>query len=105
VDLENPTGKIKPNLMARVRTRDFHVDSALVVPSNLVQQTPSGENFVYTVSQSAGEATVKKVTVRTGKSNQEAQTLILEGLSPGDYIVQKGSRSIKEGQKVTIANS
>lgn len=105
VDIENPTGKIKPNLMARLRIRDYHVDSALVVPSNLVQQTPSGENFVYTVSQSTGEATVKKVSVRIGKSNQQAQTIILEGLKPGDYLVEKGSRSIKEGQKVAIANS
>lgn len=102
IDIDNKNNQIKPNLMAKLVIRDFHQDSAIVLPSVLIQQTPAGDNFVYIASGKSGEVTVKKQSVEIGKSNAKAETMVLSGLKPGDIIVDQGSRSIKSGQKVTI---
>ncbi len=102
IDINNENNQIKPNLMAKLVIRDYHQDSAIVLPSVLIQQTPTGENFVYTASGKSGEVTVEKQFIETGKSNAKAETMVLSGIKPGDVIVDQGSRSIKSGQKVTI---
>lgn len=93
---------IKPNLMAKLKVRDLVKDSVIVLHSDLIQQTPTGESFVYVASGNSGDVTVEKRSIKIGKSNQDAETLVLEGLNSGDVIVDRGSRSIKEGQEVTV---
>ena len=102
VDLKNHDSMIKPNLMAKLKVRDLVKDSVIVLHSDLIQQTPTGESFVYVASGNSGDVTVEKRSIKIGKSNQDAETLVLEGLNSGDVIVDRGSRSIKEGQEVTV---
>lgn len=102
IDIDNDNQKIKPNLMAKLNIRDFKADSVIVLSSNIIQQTPNGDNFVYTVSAPQGEAEVKKVSIKAGSSNAKTETMIDTGLVGGEIIVDQGSRSIKDGQKVEV---
>lgn len=99
VELENKDGLIKPNLLAILKIKDFEADSAIVISSTLIQQTPSGENFIYILDDNNR---VTKLEVKTGLSYQ-GKTMIISGLKGDEKIIDKGSRSVKEGQQVAIA--
>ncbi|QTN37995.1 efflux RND transporter periplasmic adaptor subunit [Cryomorphaceae bacterium] len=103
VNLTNVRGiELKPNLLAVVNVMDYNDEEALVLPARTIQQTPTGESFVYVVSQGTGVAKVRKQMITTGFTYQN-MTEITEGLKATDFIVDKGARSIREGQDVRIA--
>jgi multidrug efflux pump subunit AcrA (membrane-fusion protein) len=57
--------------------------------------TPSGEEFVYTVTNDQA----KKVYIETGMTyNDEVE--VLKGLNGNDLLINKGARSIKDGDPV-----
>jgi membrane fusion protein (multidrug efflux system) len=92
---------LKPNLIAVVDILDFETDSALVVPSQVILQSSIGENYLYLVSGEPNSASVSRVTVETGLSYQ-GNTHVKLGLKPNDEVVEKGGRSITEGQLVQV---
>ena len=95
-------GKFKPNMMGAVDIQDHAVDGAIVVPSRLVMENTQGESYVYICSTSDGDVcSVEKVTIEAGMSYQ-GYTEVLAGIKAGDQIVDRGSRSIKDGQKVRV---
>jgi len=94
----------KPNMLASVNLLDFVTDSAIVVPSSIIQQSPSGENFVYVLNKIANDlGEVKRVDVEIGLTYENA-THVKSGLAPGDLLINKGSRSVKDGQRVRVFN-
>lgn len=103
VDLMNLTQAIKPNLLATVKIKDFEQENALFIPSRLLQQSTDGRDFVYVARAEGNEVKVQKVFVKAGLSHGQ-NTMIIEGLEPGDMLVDRGSRSIKDGQEVRITN-
>jgi membrane fusion protein, multidrug efflux system len=103
VDLMNLTQTIKPNLLATVKIKDFEQENALIIPSRLLQQSTDGRDFVYVARAENNEVKVHKVFVLAGMSHDD-HTMIIEGLEAGDMLVDRGSRSIKDGQAVRINN-
>lgn len=101
VDIKSEDGMLKPNLLTTLRIQDFHADSAIVLPEAMVQQTPSGEDFVYIADKENEEVYVRKKIVSTGLSYKD-QVMITEGLESGDLVIEKGARSVKDGQRVEI---
>ncbi len=93
---------VNPNLLAKVKIKDFEIkDSALHIPSRMIQQTPRGEDFVMVLSAKDGKNMVKKQMIKTGIS-YEGETLITEGLNEGAVLIDKGARSVKDGQEVDV---
>ena len=103
IDLMNLTQAIKPNLLATVKVKDFEQENALTIPSRLLQQSTDGRDFVYVARAEGNEVKVQKVFVKAGLSHDQ-NTFIIEGLEAGDMLVDRGSRSIKDGQEVRINN-
>lgn len=102
VGLDDHSNLYKPNMMASINLRDYHADSAIVVPNRLIQQTPQGESFVYIVKPyKEGFGEVERVMVQVGKSYKES-TEVISGLSATDVLIDRGSRSVKNGQHVQI---
>jgi membrane fusion protein, multidrug efflux system len=102
VRVPNQEGLFKPNLLASVRIRDYQSDSALTIPNSLLLQTPEGNDFVFVVKSINGQsASVHKKIVKTGRS-YSGRTEILEGLEKDAIIVEKGARSVKDGQRVQV---
>lgn len=92
----------KPNMLAKVQVRDYEADQALSVPSALVQQEMSGDNYVFVwKTVNGGVGLVEKRTVSVGKSNGD-RVEITSGLKLGETLVDKGARTVRDGQSVKV---
>jgi RND family efflux transporter MFP subunit len=100
MDLENKDGMLKPNLLAEVRIRDYAAEMAITLPSRVILQSPDGRDFVYLFEAMAnGRGKVRRQFIETGVS-YEGRTEVLSGLESGLQVIDKGARSVKEGQRV-----
>lgn len=97
VGLNNAKEALKPNLLGELTIRDYVADSTVVIPVSLVQMTPLGESFVYTIEGDQA----KKVMIETGMS-QDDRVEVLKGLNGGEVLIDKGARSIKEGDMIKV---
>ena len=100
IELENDIVQLKPNLLTKIMIKDFEMkDNAITIPSRMLQQTPDGKDYVMLFK----DGVVEKRMVKMGISYQ-AMTLITEGLSDGDVLIDKGARSVNDGQNVAVAS-
>ena len=94
------TGEFKPNMLAKVRVRDYEANQALSVPSALVQQDMNGGQYVFVFKAvKGGIGLVEKRAVTIGKNNG-SQVEIASGLKMGEILVDKGARTVRDGQSV-----
>ncbi len=92
----------KPNMMGEVNLEDYAVAQAWVVPTRLIMENTLGESYVYVYEDGKADVSlVKKVPVTLGMS-YNGQTEILTGLTGTEMVIDKGSRSVKAGQKVRV---
>ncbi len=97
------TGKdLLPNLIAKIKIRDYSNDMAIVVPSTSLLQDINGNSFVYLVTKGKELPTVKKHPVKIGLTYNN-ETEIISGLSGGEEIVTEGVRSINDGDRISVA--
>lgn len=97
LSMKNTDSALKPNLLGELKIRDYVKNNAIVIPASLVQMTPSGEEFVYVTD---GKTAVK-TNVKTGLGYND-RVEILEGLNGTEVLIDKGARSIKDGEEVLI---
>lgn len=101
-------GMLRPNLLSVIHVRDLVKDSALVVPSKVIQEDVSGNNYVFVLDEKDGKkrtkkvmvdrlADYKKVTMITVKSGDATQLR-------GATIVDEGAKSVGDGQEVKVTN-
>lgn len=102
VDVDAETGRFKPNQLTILRINDQTVPQAVVLPGTVIQQDAQGKDFVFVAEKTNGRyADVKKVTIQTGRSYQN-QTHVISGLKGSELVVDRGSRSIRDGQEIEI---
>jgi RND family efflux transporter MFP subunit len=101
VDLPS-SSEFKPNMLAKVQVRDYEADQALSVPSALVQQDMEGNNYVFVWKLvKDGIGLVEKRAVEVGKNNG-TRVEIKSGLALGETLVDKGARTVRNGQSVKV---
>lgn len=100
VNLDNQS-TLKPNMFAALEINDIHIDSAIVVPSSMIQQDAKNREFLYTLIQEGSTLKVSKSLIETGPS-YGPETVVLSGLKKGDLVVSKGSRKVIDGQVVEL---
>jgi cobalt-zinc-cadmium efflux system membrane fusion protein len=88
--LNNPTGRLKPEMFATVRISSEPALDVLVVSEAAVQHDQS-RSFVF-VQQEPGVFEAR--TVRLGEKNG-AFAEVLEGLKEGEVVVKEGSFILK----------
>ena len=98
--LNNPEGKLKPNLLSVIHIKDFSSDSALTVPSIIIKQDITG-SYLYVVREDNNKLIAHKVYVDLGMSYSD-KTMILKGLSPGDKIIVEGYNQVSDGAEVVF---
>lgn len=103
IELTNQSNKLKPNIMAVVKISDFETDSALLVPSIIVQQDTKGE-YIYVIDNENNTKTAKKQYITTGMSS-ESMTMITEGLNAGDKVITDGYNLVTDKMEVHVENS
>jgi len=101
IDLNDFKEGLKPNLLADIKIRDFVEDSAVVIPSKIIQQDRKGNEYIYLLDTQGMKKTTKKAIITTGLS-YEAHTIVLSGLKGGEKYIDKGARSVQDGELVEV---
>lgn len=86
-----------PNMVTRLKINDYK--SALpvvVIPVRIIQNTITGEKFVYT----AEENKVVKKIIKTGKE-YSGKVEVKDGLVAGDKVIIQGFDNVNEGDGIT----
>lgn len=100
VNLNNPDGMIKPNIISTIRVRDYSVHDAIVVPNILIKEDFRG-NYTYIAEMVDGKSVARKVYVKPGVNNNN-RTEVLEGLSSGMKIITEGYVQVADGTPLRI---
>ena len=99
INVPNKKGEIKPNLLADIKIKDFDKSDAITIPSKLVQIDADGNNFVFTITKKDDKNIVTKKIIEVASSYQN-KSLITNGLTKEDVLIDEGSRSVSSGQEV-----
>lgn len=101
VEFSNPLGKYKPNQLAVLKIRDYSTDKAIVIPSKIIQQDRSGNDYIYTYAAKEGVLRVQKVMIEVG-SSYEGKTEVKDGLNETTIFIDKGAKSVQDGDAIEI---
>lgn len=100
IDLKNTDNILKPNLLAEVLIRDYQSKDAITLPNRVIQQSSDGRSFVYLYNKiDSHKGKIQRQYIETGMS-YDGRTEVLVGLKGGENVIDKGARSVKEGQRV-----
>ncbi len=102
INIPNKDNDLKPNLLADIKIVDLETNG-IVIPSNLIQKDHIGDSYVYTVSNKNSEYLITKKLVKIANEYNH-NSLIEDGLSANDTLVDKGARFVRNGEIVRIAN-
>ena len=100
VYIPNLEGMVRPNMLAKLQINDVRRDNEVVVPLNAIQQ-PEGDAFVYVAKQGDPSWVASKQPIELGLSYND-QTLIEEGLRPGDRLVTVGYNALSDEMPISI---
>ena len=107
IELDNEKGVLKPNMTVQLNVNDYQNPTAILIPSKDILEDQAGKNYVYKLEAVEDQSDMYraiKTFVKTGKSSNN-QTEIIEGLSPGDQLVEEGLRLVEDQQLVKIIKS
>ena len=102
VNLDDFKGPIKPNMLADIKIQDFNQDSAVVLPSRIIQQDRQGNEYIYLIQKEGSANLVQKAIIKTGLSYKN-ETIIIDGLIGEEEYIDKGARSVQDGDQIELA--
>jgi len=101
--VENKDKRIKQNLNARIKIKNYSNDQSIVVPLRVLSEDASGKPFLYklvTTDKKDIFLTVKSFVITGANYNQEIE--ITQGVSIGDIIVLEGANNVEDNQRVRV---
>jgi len=96
IEIPNPDGTLFSGVIGRARLQKARVEDALLVPRDAVLSGPDGPMVFVTDGQN-----VRRRNIKLGQS-QGLMVAVLEGLAPGDSLVVRGQREVREGGRVRV---
>ncbi|MGB3619241.1 MAG: efflux RND transporter periplasmic adaptor subunit [Catalinimonas sp.] len=103
IDVPGANGRLQPNMLTRIRIKDFAAEDAVVVPTRLIQEV-RGENVVFVVDGKGNEAYAKRRPVERGLTYQD-RTHIKSGLRGGERLIVEGHRDVTDSTRVKVVES
>lgn len=103
VFIDNDGGKIRPNMLAKLKINDYTRHDVLTTSLNNINKS-NGDGFLYVVEETDGGLRAQKQTVQTGASYGEG-VIITGGLSVGDRIITVGGNSVSDSDPITIVEN
>ncbi|RZK22176.1 MAG: efflux RND transporter periplasmic adaptor subunit [Hymenobacter sp.] len=103
VELRLPSeaaSKLRPNMVATVRIKNYGNASATVLPVDLIQHDEENA-YVLVVGHSTGKPVAQKRVIKTGQTYNGKQE-VLSGLKTGDEVISAGYQNLNEGQTVKV---
>lgn len=101
INLSNPKGALKPNLLSVVKINDLTVENTIAIPLDLVQQEISGKDYVYVVGNGEEGQISEKRFVKTGPTFENL-IVIENGLEEGEIIIKDGARGLANEELIKI---
>ncbi len=101
IDAAHLKVNILPNQLVYLHVNDYVNDSALVVPSWVIQQDAQGEDYVYVAQKDQAKTKAIKTIVHTSKTQNDS-TEILSGIQSGDWVITSGSRLLTNGEQIKL---
>ena len=101
--VENKDKRIKQNLNARIKIKNYSNSKAKVVPLRVLREDASGKPYLYklvTTDKKDIFLTVKSFVEIGNSYNEEIE--ITTGLSLGDVIVLEGANNVEDNQRVRV---
>jgi membrane fusion protein (multidrug efflux system) len=96
----NVASRLRPNMVASVRIKNYGNASATVLPVDLIQHDEENA-YVLVVNQNGGKAVATKRVIKTGQTYNGKQE-VLSGLKSGDEVISAGYQNLNEGQTVKV---
>lgn len=102
INVPNTDKLLRPNQVAKLKIIDYTNKNAVIVPSNVILQDASGDQYVYIVDGATDKSgTARKTEVKTGKTSNSV-TEITSGLNGGEVVVSEGANAVSNGMKVNF---
>jgi len=92
---------LKPNMLTEITLNTSTVKDVITIPINIVQQEINGKKYLMVVDETDDILVAKKVYITTGETNDK-ETIVTQGLSPGDEVILIGGRTVSEGTPLEI---
>ena len=103
VALDKEVDQIRPNSLVSMKINDLTNKGAIVLPSSIIMQDGKGKDYVYIIGKDDRDLQIAlKKTIKTGAS-YEGETVVLEGINPGDKVIDKGARTVRNSDRVDTA--
>jgi RND family efflux transporter MFP subunit len=96
----NVAARLRPNMVATVRIKNYGNASATVLPVDLIQHDEENA-YVLVVNKDGGKAIAAKRVIKTGQTYNGKQE-VLSGLKSGDEVISAGYQNLNEGQTVKV---
>ncbi len=100
IEIPNPDGILKPEMVADVHIVRRTIDNTLVIPRTAIVRDESGPN-VFVVRNHGDRPVAELVPVRTGATSG-LLTQITDGIADGDEVVVSGHRNLNQGDRLDI---
>lgn len=103
VEVALPAGKnlFLTNQALRLKINSKNIKKALVISSNLIQTSISGEEYVLVAEESNGFWFARRKNITAGISYQ-GMTEITAGLKEGDRVISTGFSELVDGQMIAL---
>ncbi len=96
----NVAARLRPNMVATVRIKNYGNNSATVLPVDLIQHDEENA-YVLVVSNDGGKKVAAKRVIKTGQTYNGKQE-VLSGLKVGDEVISAGYQNLNDGQAVKV---
>lgn len=94
---------LKPNLLAEIKIKEFSSKNVVFMPLEYILQEVDGTEFVYVAEEDEeGMMRAKKRYVQIGEA-AEGSVIITDGLTSGEAVIFKGSRSVSDGELINFS--
>jgi RND family efflux transporter MFP subunit len=96
----NVAARLRPNMVATVRIKNYGNASATVLPVDLIQHDEENA-YVLVVNKDGGKTVAGKRVIKTGQTYNGKQE-VLSGLKAGDEVISAGYQNLNDGQPVKV---
>jgi membrane fusion protein (multidrug efflux system) len=90
---------IKTNQLVKLKINNGIQKNVLVVPTNIIQKSINGEDYILVAEEKDGQLLAKKRIIKAG-SQYNGQSVILSGLQEGDRLITVGYSELVDGQMI-----
>jgi membrane fusion protein (multidrug efflux system) len=97
----NVAARLRPNMVATVRIKNYGNANATVLPVDLIQHDEENA-YVLVVGREGSKAVAQKRVIKTGQTYNGKQE-VLSGLKQGDEVISAGYQNLNEGQPLKVS--